>query len=120
MTDGKELSITPSERCASFNRLKNFLQHRKFGVIFCERNSSVEKEIKNTGFGYLLIKSLANTEEFEGYLVMAGENEPKTRLESFLRRHNGRLINALEDDAIGSSSAFYTPVTFFGRRERLF
>ena len=116
MTDGKELSITPSERCASFNRLKSFLQYRKFGVIFCERNSIVEKEIKNTGFGFLLIKSLANTEEFEGYLVMAGENEPETRLESFLRRYNATL----EDDAIGSSSAFYTPVTFFSRQERLF
>ena len=116
MTDGKELSITPSERRASINRLKNFLQYRKFGVIFCERNSSVEKEIKNTGFGFLLIKSLANTEEFEGYLVMAGENEPETRLESFLRRYNATL----EDDVISSSSSFYSPKGFFARKESLF
>ena len=100
--------------------IQSFLTNRYFGIISSDRNGSIEDEIRRTGLGYLLVKSLDNNEDFEGYLVIAGENESETRLKSFLRRYNARLVNTLEIHTIGSSRAFYTPVTFFGRQERLF
>ena len=112
--------IKPTIHQSNLIRLQSFLINRCFGIISSDRIGSIEDEIRRTGLGYLLVKSLANTEEFEGYLVMSGENESEIRLKSFLRRYKGRFVNTLEVAAIGSSSAFYTPVTFFGRRERLF
>jgi hypothetical protein len=112
--------IKPSIHQSNLIRLQSFLINRCFGIISSDRSGSIEDEIRRTGLGYLLVKSLDNNEDFEGYLVIAGKNESETRLKSFLRRYNGRLVNTIEDCSISSSSAFYTPVTFFGRQERLF
>ena len=113
-------AIKPSMYQSNQTHIQSFLTNRYFGIISSDRSGSIEDEIRRTGLGYLLVKSLDNNEDFDGYLLIAGENESETRLKSFLSQYNGRFITSLEDDAIGSSRAFYTPVTFFGRRERLF
>jgi hypothetical protein len=100
--------------------IQSFLTNRYFGIISSDRNGSIEDEIRRTGLGYLLVKSLDNNKDFEGYLVIAGENESETHLKSFLRRYNGRLVNTLEDCAISSSSAFYRAKGFYSREESLF
>ena len=83
--------IKPSIYQSNLIRLQSFLTHRCFSILSSGRNGSIEDQIRQSGLGYLLVKSSSKNEEVDGYLLLAGENESETRLKSFLRHYNSGI-----------------------------
>lgn len=112
----KDNSIT----AASLERLRKFLKNRCFGVIPSERSSEIENEIRRAGFGFLLIKGLAEPNECKGYLIMGSVGRVDSALASFLANYNADYRTDAEEVIRIAETEFYTAKSFFSREERLF
>lgn len=104
----------------SLERLQKFLCDRCFGVIKSNSNSEIESEIRRAGFGFLLMKDLAETNECKGYLVIGADNQLGAGLRSFLAKYNGEYFTKVDELLYKCNASFHTPIVFFCRRQNLF
>lgn len=104
----------------SLARVRLFLKNRCFGVISSERSSQIENEIRQAGFGFLLIKDLADPNECKGYLVLGSVGRVDSALASFLANYNADYRTDAEEMIRIAETGFYTSKSFFSRQESLF
>lgn len=105
---------------ASLERVRIFLKNRCFGVIPSERSSEIESEIRRAGFGFLLIKGLAEPNKCKGYLVIGSVGRVDSGLASFLANYNADYRTDDEEVIRIAETGFYTSKSFFSRQESLF